>query len=138
MFWRIMPLKTFCQTAGFFWCKCFIQRSRGVGVEVVGNKDYLFRPWAQDIGSILENLCKIQCCPGLCHNGLSSACQRFGNHEHICHPVADIYRIHFFRLAWFAGYAYFLYELFVRFIYTDNRAKGIKGMLVNLQNILHS
>ena len=65
------------------------------------------------------------------------ACQRFGAHKHIRHPIVDIYQIHFFRLTWYAGYAYFLYELFVRFIYTNNTAERNKWALVNLQHILH-
>ena len=109
-----------------------------MGIEIVSNKHYLLRPRVQRVTSIPEDLCKIQRCAGRLHNRFPPACQRFANHEDICNAIAHIYRIHFFRLAWFAGYAYFLYELFVRFIYTDNRAKGIKGMLVNLQNILHS
>ena len=106
-------------------------------VEVVCNKDDLFCPWIQGIGSVPEYLCKIQCCTGLRHNSFPPAYQGFGNHEYICNPVADIYGIQFFRLAWFTGDAGFLYELFVRFIYADNRAERVIWTLIDFQHIFH-
>ena len=86
-----------------------------------------FRPWVQGVGSILENICKIQCCAGLRHNSFPPACQGFGYHEYISNTVADIHGICFFRMARFTGDAGFLYKLFVRFIYTDHRTEGAYG-----------
>ena len=108
-----------------------------MGIEVVGNKDNLFSSWIQGIGSVLEYLRKIQSRSGLCHNSFSPAGQRFGNHEYIRHPVADIYRIHLFGMARFTRDTGFFYKLFVRFVYADNGAQRIIRTLVNLQYILH-
>ncbi len=85
----------------------------------------------------MENFCKIQCCAGLRHNRFSPACQRLGNHEDICNAITDIYGIHFLRLSRFTGDTDFLYKLLVRFIYTDDRTKGIVRALVYLQHVLH-
>ena len=108
-----------------------------MGVEVIGNKDYLFRSRIQGIGSVLEYPGKIQCRPCLRHNGFSPARQRFGDHKYIRHPVADIDRIHLFRLSWFTRDTLFLYQLFVCFINTDNGAQRVVRALVNLQHIFH-
>ena len=94
-----------------------------MGVEVVSNKGYLLCSWIEGIGSVLEYLRKIQRRPGLRPNSFSPARQRFGNHEHIRHPVADIYRIHLFRMPRFTGDTGFLYQLLVRFVYTDDGAR---------------
>lgn len=96
-----------------------------------------FRPWVQGVGSILENICKIQCCAGLRHNSFPPACQGFGYHEYISNTVADIHGICFFRMARFTGDAGFLYKLFVRFIYTDHRTEGVVWALVYLRHVLH-
>ena len=108
-----------------------------MGIQIVGNKDYFFCPWVQSVGSISENFCKIQCCAGLCHNRFPPACQGFRNHEDICNTVADIHGIYFFRPAWFTGHTGFLYELFVRFIYADDRTERVIRALVYLQHVLH-
>ena len=108
-----------------------------MGIQVVSNKDYFFRPWVQGVGSVPENFCKIQCCAGLRHNRFPPACQRFRNHEDICNTAADIYGIYFFRLARFTGDTGFLYKLFVRFIYADDRPERVIRALVYLQHVLH-
>lgn len=123
--------------ACFFWWECLVQGRRRMGIEIVRDKDYLFHPWVQGIGRILQDIRKIQRCPCLCHNRLPPACQRFRNHEDIRYTVAYIDRIHLFRLTRSAGDSGFLYELLVRFIYTDNRAQRVIRPLVNLQYILH-
>ena len=96
-----------------------------------------FRPWVQGVGSILENICKIQCCASLRHNSFPPACQGVGKHKYISNTVAGIHGIYFFRMPRFAGDAGFLYKLFVRFIYTDDRTEGIVRALVYLQHVLH-
>ena len=54
-----------------------------MGIQNVSNKDYLFRPLVQRIGSITENFRKIQCRSDLRYNSLSFAFQWFGNHKDI-------------------------------------------------------
>ena len=73
----------------------------------------------------------------LCYNRFPPACQGFRNHEDICNTVADIHGIYFFRLAWFTGNTCFLYELFVRFIYADDRTERVIRALIYLQHVLH-
>ena len=70
-------------------------------------------------------------------NSFSPARQRFGDYKYIRHPVADIYRIHLFGMSRFIRNMGFLYQLFVRFVYTDNWVQRIIRTLVNLQHILH-
>lgn len=84
-----------------------------------------------------EKFRKIQCRAALCHDSLPPACQWFGNHEDIRNTIAHIYRIYFFRLPRLTGNAAFLYELFVRFIYTYDGTERIVWALVYFQYILH-
>lgn len=132
-----MPFEAFRQSAGFLWLERLVQGSCGMGVEIVGNKDYFFCPGIQYIGSISENLRKIQRCPALRYNGLPPACQGFGDHKDIRDTVTDVYGIHFFRLSGAAGDTGLLYKLFARFIYTDNRTQWVIWTLIYIQYILH-
>ena len=106
-------------------------------VQIICNKDTLFRPGIQHVGSVSENFCKIRCCPDFRHNCFPPACQWFGDHKDICHTITDIYGIRFLRLPWFTGDAGFFYQLLICFIYADDGGKGIIWPLVNFQHIFH-
>ena len=108
-----------------------------MSVQVICDKDNLFRFGVQYIGCVSEHFRKIQCCPGFRHNRFSSACQRLGDHEDICDTITDIYGIHFLRLPWFTWNTDFFYKLLIGFIYAYNRIERIIRTLVNFQYILH-
>ena len=106
-------------------------------VQIVGNKNNLLCPLIQHIGSVPEDLRKIQRCPAFCHNRFPPACQRLGNYKDICNTITDIHGIHLFRSPGFTGQTDFLYHLLIRFVYADNRVERIISSLVNFQYILH-
>ena len=106
-------------------------------VEIIRNKNNLVRFWIKCIGSILQDMSKIQRCPCLRNDRFPLSGQRFTDHKHIDDAIADIYTIYLFGLSGFTGHTSFLNELFVRFVYADNRIERVIRTLIYFQHILH-
>ena len=109
-----------------------------------GSRGRLFIFWYVQIGryapfvhGALEGVRKINCCTRLRHDGIPFSGKRFGNHKNIHNPFTDIFRIHFFRPAGFAGNTRFFHELAIHLVNTHNRVQRVKRTLLDLQNVLH-
>ncbi len=106
-------------------------------IEIIRDKDNLFGMWIEYIGSKLEGIGEIYCCPSIRDNGFAFAGKRFENHKYIRYTIALIYGIYFFRIAGGARNTSFLDELFVRLVNANDRIQGIIRSLIHIKNIFH-
>lgn len=97
-------------------------------IEIIRNKDNLFCLWIQ----VSEIYCNIQSGLYLYYNGFPFACQKVRKLPlHYGHIRNSPF------LSRLTGNTVFLFQLFVRFVYTHNKTKRVIRALIDFQHVFH-
>ncbi len=140
MFWRIVDLKSLRNAPCLFRRERLVKGADRMGVEVVHDKDYLFCVWFDYIPQVPYLFRPVHRSPHWLHVMLDLAGMGLDKTEDAHSPVPDVFRIDLCGILWahWQRFPAFAQELVWLFVHAPKGKLLAKGLLVDVQHVLHA
>src|SRR3712207_1693838 len=129
-----MKLQASEDAPGLLWLECFVERSWGMGVEVVQNHPYLLGFGIVLVGQLPHLLGEVARRAPLPEIDMAPRSLRLEEHEQVAHPSALVLIVVAFGTPWFGGDGRTLlgHHLVRHLVEAHSRPLRVVGLLVEL------